>query len=171
MSHLPASDSFASDNNAGLCPEALEALLAANAEGHAAGYGGDAWTERAADRLRALFETDCAVFFVFNGTAANALVLAQLCRSYHAVIAHTESHVATDEAGAVGFCSGGAWLLTADTPLAKLTPQAVEAVATGGRGVHSVKPRALSLTQVTEMGTVYSRDELVALAEVAGRLG
>jgi threonine aldolase len=162
---------FASDNNAGICPEALEALLAANREGHAVGYGGDAWTERASDRLRALFETDCAVFFVFNGTAANALALAQICRPYHAVIAHAESHVATDEAGAVGFFSGGAWLLTADTPFAKLTPQAVEALATGGRGVHSVKPRALSLTQATEMGTVYTREELLALTETARRHG
>lgn len=162
---------FASDNNAGLCPEALEALLAANREGHAVGYGGDAWTERACSALRALFETDCAVFFVFSGTAANALALAQVCRSYHAVIAHAESHVATDEAGAVGFVSGGAWLLTADTPLAKLTPQAVEALATGGRGVHSVKPRALSLTQATEMGTVYGRAELAALTETARRHG
>src|SRR5262245_60863276 len=162
---------FASDNNAGLCPEALEALLAANAEGHAAGYGGDVWTERACQRLRVLFETDCAVFFVFNGTAANALALAQLCRPYHAVIAHAESHVATDEAGAVGFCSGGAWLLTADTPLAKLTPDAVEVLATSGRGVHSVKPCALSVSQVTEIGTVYRREELLALTETARRLG
>jgi threonine aldolase len=162
---------FASDNNAGLCPEALEALLAANREGHAVGYGGDAWTERACDRMRALFETDCAVFFVFNGTAANALALAQLCRSYHAVIAHADSHVATDEAGAVGFCSGGASLLTADTPHAKLTPAAVERLAGGGRSVHSVKPRALSLTQATEIGTLYSRDELLALTETARRLG
>jgi threonine aldolase len=165
------SQQFASDNNAGLCPEALEALIAANREGHAVGYGGDAWTERACNALRTLFETDCAVFFVFSGTAANALALAQLCRPYHAVIAHAESHVATDEAGAVGFFSGGAWLLTADTPIAKLTPAAVEALATSGRGVHSVKPRALSLTQATEMGTLYSRNELVALAGTARRLG
>jgi threonine aldolase len=165
------SQQFASDNNAGLCPEALEALLAANREGHAAGYGDDAWTERACRQLRELFETDCAVFFVFNGTAANALALAQLCRSYHAVIAHAESHVATDEAGAVGFCSGGAWLLTTDTPHAKLTPVAVETLASSGRGVHSVKPRVLSLTQATEMGTVYSREELLALTETARRLG
>jgi threonine aldolase len=162
---------FASDNNAGLCPEALEALLAANREGHATGYGDDAWTRRASERLRALFETDCVVYFVFNGTAANALALAQVCRPYHAVIAHAESHVATDEAGAVGFFSGGAWLLTADTPFAKLTPAAVEALATGGRGVHSVKPRALSLTEATEMGTVYTRDELLALTDMARRHG
>jgi threonine aldolase len=162
---------FASDNNAGLCPEALEAQIAANREGHVVGYGGDAWTERACNALRTLFETDCAVFLVFSGTAANALALAQLCRPYHAVIAHAESHVATDEAGAVGFFSGGAWLLTADTPLAKLMPTALEALATSGRGVHSVKPRALSLTQATEMGTLYSRDELIALTETARRLG
>jgi threonine aldolase len=165
------SQHFASDNNAGLCPEALEALLAANADGHTAGYGDDAWTQRAGDGLRALFESDCAVFLVFNGTAANALALAQLCRSYHAVIAHAESHAATDEAGAVGFFSGGAWLLTADTPFAKLTPAAVEALAASGRGVHSVKPRALTLTQATEMGTVYTREELIALTETARRLG
>ena len=165
------SQHFASDNNAGLCPEALEALLAANREGHAAGYGDDAWTARACDKLRALFEADCAVFLVFNGTAANALALAQLCRSYHAVIAHAESHIATDEAGAVGFFSGGASLLTADTPLAKLTPSAVEALGAAGRGVHSVKPRALSLTEATEMGTVYTRAELIALTETARRLG
>jgi threonine aldolase len=165
------SQQLASDNNAGLCPEALEALLAANREGHAVGYGGDAWTERACSALRALLETDCAVFLVFSGTAANALALAQLCRSYHAVIAHAESHVAADEAGAVGFFSGGAWLLTADTPLGKLTPAAVEALAGSGRGVHSVKPRVLSVTQATEMGTVYTREEIAALAEVAHRHG
>ncbi len=165
------SQHFASDNNAGLCPEALEALLAANREGHSAGYGADAWTERACDKLRALFETDCAVFLVCNGTAANALALAQLCRSYHAVIAHAESHIAADEAGAVGFFSGGASLLTADTPLAKLTPAAVKALGAGGRGVHSAKPRALSLAQATEMGTVYTRAEIVGLAETARRLG
>jgi threonine aldolase len=165
------SQHFASDNNAGLCPEALEALLAANAEGHTAGYGADAWTERACDRLRALLETDCAVFLVCNGTAANALALAQLCRSYHAVVAHADSHIATDEAGAVGFFSGGASILTAATPHAKLTPTAVEALADSGRGVHSVKPRALSLTQATEMGTLYTGQELIALTETARRLG
>jgi threonine aldolase len=165
------SQQFASDNNAGLCPEALEALIAANKEVHTPGYGDDAWTERACNRLRALFETDGAAFLVFNGTAANALALAQLCRPYHAVIAHADSHIATDEAGAVGFFSGGASLLTAATPYAKLTPEAVEALIAGGRGFHSVKPRALSLTQSTEVGTVYKRDELLALTEVARRYG
>jgi threonine aldolase len=162
---------FASDNNAGMCPEALEALLAANAEGHAVGYGDDAWTAKACDLVRALFERDCEVFFVFNGTAANALALAQLCKPWDAVIAHAESHVETDEAGAPGFFAGGAKIATAATPLAKLTPPVVEALAGQGRGVHSVRPRVLSLTQATEMGTVYTRDELAALSEAARRHG
>lgn len=158
---------FASDNNAGMCPEALEALVRANGEGHVPGYGADTWTEKVCDLLRALFETDAAVFLVFGGTAANALVLGQICRSYHAVVAHAECHVATDETGAAGFFSGGAGMLTADTPGGKLTPEAVERLATSGRGVHSVKARALSLTQATELGTVYTRSELAALTEAA----
>ena len=165
------SQQFASDNNAGLCPEALDALLRANREGHGAGYGDDAWTERACDRMRTLFETDAQVFFVFSGTAANALALAHICRPYHAVIAHAESHIVTDEAGAAGFFGGGAAILTADTPLAKVTPEAVEALASSGRGLHSVKPRALSVTQATEMGTVYALDELRGLTEAARRHG
>jgi threonine aldolase len=165
------SQQFASDNNAGLCPEALEAFLCTNAGGHAAGYGGDAWTETACNRLRTLFETDADVFLVFGGTASNALALGHICRSYHAVVAHAESHVATDEAGAAGFFSGGAAMLTADTPLGKLTPEAVERLATAGKGVHSVKPRALSLTQATELGTVYSAADIAALTEVARRHG
>lgn len=165
------SQQFASDNNAGLCPQALDALVRASSESHTPGYGDDAWTERACDRIRTLFETDAQVFFVFSGTAANALALAHICRPYHAVIAHAESHIATDEAGAAGFFSGGAAMLTADTPHAKLTPEAVEALATGGRGVHSVKPRAVSLTQATEMGTVYTLAEVRGLTAAARRHG
>jgi threonine aldolase len=162
---------FASDNNAGLCPAALAALIGANAEGHAPGYGDDLWTRRAGDRLRELFATDCAVFFVFNGTAANGLALAQICRPYHAVIAHALSHVETDEAGACGFFSGGARILSAATPLGKLTPAVVDALVGEGRGVHAVKPRALTLTQATELGTVYSLEEVRALCQVARRHG
>jgi threonine aldolase len=165
------SQHFASDNNAGLCPQALEALLRANAEGHAPGYGEDAWTARACDRLRELFEADCAVFFVFNGTAANALALAQVCKPYDAVIAHAESHIENDEAGAVGFFTGGAKIATAATAQGKLTPEGVAALAAKGRGVHSVRPRALSLTQATELGTLYTQADLAALTEVARRHG
>ena len=162
---------FASDNNAGICPEALEALLRANAEGHVAGYGDDAWTARACDRLRELFETDCEIFFVFNGTAANALTLAQICNPYHSIIAHKLSHIEEDEAGAPGYLSGGAKIVTLDLPLAKLTPGAVEAAAKLGRGVHHAKARVLSITQATELGTIYDVDEVCALGQVARRCG
>jgi threonine aldolase len=162
---------FASDNNAGMCPAALGKFLEANAAGHAAGYGDDRWTAEAKERIRALFEAECEVFFVFNGTAANSLALAHMCQPYHAVIAHAFSHVETDEAGAPEFFAGGAKLMTADTPLAKLTPEAVEQLATKFSGPHQVKPKVLSLTQATELGTVYTPEELGALAGVARRHG
>jgi threonine aldolase len=161
---------FASDNNAGMCAEALAALVRANAEGHVGGYGDDPWTERACARLREVFESSCEVFFVFNGTAANALALAQICKPYHAVIAHAFSHIEEDEAGAPGMFSGGAKIVTADTPLAKLTPEAVDALASKGqRGVHHIKVRAVSLTQATELGTVYTPQEVRAITETARR--
>jgi threonine aldolase len=162
---------FASDNNAGICQPALAAMLEANAAGHAVGYGDDIWTAKAKTLLQKLFECDCDIHFVFNGTAANALALAQICRPYHAVIAHAFSHVATDEAGAPSFFSGGATLLTADEPQAKLTPATVKRLATAMPGVHHVKPAALTLTQATELGTVYTRDELSALTDVARSCG
>lgn len=162
---------FASDNNAGICPPALARFIEANNAGHAVGYGDDPWTQEARARIAALFEAECDVHFVFNGTAANALALAQLCRSYNAVIGHSFSHIESDEAGAPEFFSGGAKLMTADTPLAKLTPVAVEALATRYSGPHHVKPAVLSLTQATELGTVYTPAELGALTAVARRHG
>ncbi len=162
---------FASDNNAGMCPAALDALIAANATGHAAGYGDDAWTQRASDLIRDLFAAPAEVFFVFNGTAANALSLAQLAKSYNAVIAHSFSHIEMDEAGAPEFFSGGAKLMLADTAHAKLTPAVVEKLATKHSGIHHVKAAVLSLTQATELGTVYCVDEVRALTAVAREHG
>ena len=101
---------FASDNTSGICPEALQAMVEANA-GRARPYGEDRWTERASDLLRELFEVDCDVFFTFNGTAANSLALASLCQSYHSVIVHELAHVETDECGGPEFFSNGTKLL------------------------------------------------------------
>ena len=166
------SQQFASDNNAGICPAALSALIEANAAGHAVGYGDDPWTAKAADAVRDVFEAPAAkVFFVFNGTAANALSLSQLCKPYNSIIAHAVSHVDTDEAGACSFFSGGATILPADTPLGKLTPEAVERLATRFSGVHHVKARAVSITQSTEMGTVYTLAEFAQLCSVARQHG
>ncbi len=162
---------FASDNNAGMCPPALAALIAANATGHASGYGDDHFTTRACDLIRDVFEAKPQVFFVFNGTAANALALAQITKSYNSIIAHAFSHIEMDEAGAPEFFSGGAKLMLADTPQAKLTPSAVEKLATKHDGIHHVKAAVLSLTQATELGTVYTVEEVRALTAVARRLG
>ena len=158
---------FASDNNAGMCPAALAALIAANASGHASGYGDDHYTTLACDLIRDVFESKPQVFFVFNGTAANALALAQVTKSYNAVITHGFSHIEMDEAGAPEFFSGGAKLMLANTPEAKLTPSAVEKLAAKHSGIHHVKAAVLSLTQATELGTVYTVDEVRALTAVA----
>jgi threonine aldolase len=160
---------FLSDNNAGMCPEAIEALIAENARGHVIGYGDDAATKAAEQAIADLFERECEVFFVFNGTSANALALAQMCQPYNGIISHGFSHVQWEEANAVGFFGGGASQLTIDTPAAKLTLAAVEEKATQFEGVHHVKVNALTLTQSTELGTVYSLDELAAFGELAKR--
>ena len=157
---------FASDNCAGICPEALQALLAANA-GDAPGYGEDDWTRRVSDRLRALFETDCDVYFVFNGTVANSLALASLCQSYHSVICHELAHVETDECGGPEFFSNGSKLLTVRGEGGKLTPEAVLETITRRSDIHFPKPRVVTLTQATEVGTVYRPAEVAAVAELA----
>lgn len=161
---------FASDNTAGIAPEALAALNAANT-GLAPSYGDDEWTLRAKRLISEFFATDCAVFFVFNGTAANALALAHFCRSYHSVICHEMSHVDTDECAAPEFFTGGSKVITLPGPAGKLTPAGVASVFGRGHGIHYPKPGALSLTQSTELGTVYTPAEVQALAHVAKQQG
>lgn len=157
---------FASDNTAGISPEAWLTLEEANHRADAS-YGEDQWTRRVTDRVREIFETDCEVFFVFNGTAANSLALAQLCRPYHSIVCHEQAHIETDECGAPEFLSGGSKLLATPGRNGKLDLHAVEAAIGRQRDLHSPKPRVLSVTQSTELGTVYKRDELAAIAEFA----
>lgn len=162
---------FASDNNAGMCPEAFAALTQANQAGHAGGYGDDPWTARAIAAIAGVLEHKAKVFFAGNGTAANALVLAQLLKPFDAVIAHAQSHIEEDEANAVGHFGAGAKIVTLAAPHAKLTPDLVREAAGRGRGVHSTRARALSITQSTELGTVYTPGEIGALSETAHALG
>jgi threonine aldolase len=157
---------FASDNTAAICPEAWAALQEANA-GAVASYGDDRWTRRACDLVREIFETDCEVFFAFNGTAANALALAQICQSFQAVICHENAHIVTDECGAPEFFSGGAKLVPTSGAKGKIDIHKAEAALARFRDFHSSKPRAISLAQTTEMGTVYTQDELTAIAQFA----
>ncbi|MDI4664029.1 low specificity L-threonine aldolase [Xanthobacter autotrophicus] len=161
---------FASDNYAGICPEAWAALDEAN-RGHVPAYGDDPWTERASKALRTLFGTACEVFFVFNGTAANALALASLCQSYHSVICSASAHVETDECGAPEFFSNGSKLLTAPAPDGKLTPDAIRALATSRSDLHFPKPGAVTITQSTETGLVYAIEEIRAISAACRELG
>jgi threonine aldolase len=161
----PQPQQFASDNYAGICPEAFAAMQLANA-GSATAYGADSWTQKGTDAFRTLFETGCDVFFVFNGTAANSLALAALCQSYHSVICSSSAHVETDECGAPEFFSNGSKLLVAPSTDGKLTPDAVRTLATTRSDIHFPKPRVVTITQPTETGLVYSIDEIRALAAV-----
>jgi threonine aldolase len=161
---------FASDNYAGIAPEAWQALAAANT-GYAASYGDDPWTARACDALRDFFETDCEVFFVFTGTAANSLALAALCQSYHSVICHETAHVETDECGASEFFSNGTKLLTVGGADGKVDHGEVERTVNRRRDIHYPKPKVLTISQPTELGTLYTPDELAALHGLTRRLG
>ena len=161
---------FASDNYAGICPQAWAAMDAAN-RGHAPAYGEDTWTQAAADAFRALFATDCEVFFAFNGTAANSMALAALCQSYHSVICAESAHVETDECGAPEFFSNGSKLLLAQTEVGKLTPASIRDIALKRQDIHYPKPRVVTLTQATEVGTVYRPDELKAISATCKELG
>ncbi|OIQ98831.1 Low specificity L-threonine aldolase [mine drainage metagenome] len=175
MSRLPPPSthdcSFASDNTAGICPEAWSALEEAN-RGCVTSYGNDEWTRRACDLIRDTFEKpDAEVYFVFNGTAANSLALASLCQSYHSVICHDYAHIETDECGAPEFFSNGTKLLVASGPNGKIQPEDVERLILKRTDIHFPKPRVLSLTQSTEWGTVYTLDEIRALTAAAKRHG
>ncbi len=161
---------FASDNSAGVCPEALSAFNLANS-GFAASYGNDDATHLVCDRLRELFEADAEIFFVFNGTAANSIALAALCQSYQAVICTDTAHVETDECGAPEFFSNGAKLLLAPHRHGKLTSAGVLEVITRRTDVHYPRPKVVTLTQSTEIGTIYQKGEISGIARIAQQHG
>ncbi len=157
---------FCSDNTAGASPEILEALSRTSA-GSVMPYGNDAATEALEKRFQALFETDCRVFPVATGTAANVLGLAVMTPPYGAIYCHEAAHINVDECGAPELYTGGAKLVPLPGEHGKFTPERLEAAVTGAGNVHSVQPAAVSLTQGTEAGTVYTSGEVAAIAEVA----
>jgi threonine aldolase len=160
---------FASDNTSGAPPQVMQALLRAN-EGFARSYGGDDIMARVTAQVRALFDApEASVHLVATGTAANALALAALTDPWGAVFCHRHAHIAEDECGAPEFYTNGAKLVLIDGAHGRLTPDALtEALATtGASGVHGVQRGCLSLTNVTEAGTVYTPDEIAALTAIA----
>ncbi len=163
---------FASDNWAGAHPEIMAALARAN-EGHAPSYGGDALTKRVEEKFAEIFAHEVAVFFVATGGAANALALSQLSPPWGMILCHEESHIQMDECGAPEFFTGGTKLLPIEGFAGKLTPAAVKSALAGfpERPPHGMPASALSLTQATECGTVYSVDEVKALCAAAKASG
>ena len=149
--------SFGSDNQSGAHAEILHAIAAVN-DGDAPGYGHDAWTADAAERVRAAFAA-AGAFFVFNGTAANVLGISLLVRPFDAVICAESAHLNVDECGAVERVLGNK-LLTVPTTDGKLTPELIESRLTGRSDEHRAQPRVVAIAQVTELGTCYSLDEL-----------
>src|ERR1041385_6749244 len=161
---------FASDNYAGVCPEAWAALEQANSH-HERSYGDDRWTQQASDLIREVFETDCEVFFVFNGTAANSLALSSCCQSYHSILCHETAHVETDECGAPEFFSNGTKVLVMGGSNGKVQPESILRMVRRRTDIHYPKPRVVSLTQATELGTIYSPAEVQAIGAQAKELG
>ncbi|BAT57738.1 low specificity L-threonine aldolase [Variibacter gotjawalensis] len=158
---------FASDNTAGIPAPILDAITAAN-EGYSLGYGNDDWTKRVEARLSELFEREVAAFLVPTGTVANSLALAHLSPPWGAVLCHVDSHVNDDESGAPEFFGGGLKLLELPGQNAKIDPAVLTERLSRLRGApHSVLPSVVSITQSTELGTVYSLSEIAALAEIA----
>jgi threonine aldolase len=163
---------FASDNAAGVAGPILDALRAVN-DGAMLAYGNDEVTARVQKRLCSIFERDLAVYLVETGTAANALALAHVSPLWGAVLCHREAHIVTSEAGAPEFFGGGLKLVTLDGEGCKITPAILNAALDGAEwgGPHHVTPSVLSLTQVTEAGTIYRPDEIKALADIAHARG
>jgi threonine aldolase len=163
---------FASDNTAPVSPDILRAVTQAN-EGAMSSYGADVVTARLRDAMDAVFERPVLTFPVATGTAANALALATLVRPFGAVICGEEAHIATDECGAPEFYMGGAKLVTLPNTDGRITPDQIDMVMTRAidGGVHHVLAEAVSITQATEWGTVYTLDEVAALSAVCRRHG
>jgi threonine aldolase len=161
---------FFSDNAAPACPAVLDAIVDANTLDTA--YAGDRWSQQLDARFSALFETEVRALWIGTGTAANSLALAALCPPHGGVVCHREAHIQVDECGAPMFFTHGASLMLGEGEGAKLTPEAVRAVIDPIRNdVHQVQPHALSITNATEYGRVYTPDEVAALGDLAKERG
>src|SRR5688572_8697015 len=162
---------FASDNITGAAPEIMASLIAAN-EGTCLPYGDDDYTRAVGELFKNVFERDVGVMLVSTGTAANALALASACPPYGAVFCRRESHIEHEEGGAVEHLAGGARLVPIDGMDGKFTARDLDAaIGAYSPAAYFFRPAAVSITQVTELGTVYSLDEIRAIGEVAHRHG
>lgn len=159
---------FCSDNQTGASPEVLEMINIANQD-YTHGYGDDQWTAQAVDALKTVFDCDLEAFFVSTGTAANALALSCLVHPWEAILCHRQAHILTDESTAPEFFAGGARMVPLAPGEGKITPAHLEAYfqTAGTELPHNPQAKALSVTQASEAGLVYTPDELKALGSVA----
>ena len=157
---------FASDNTSGICPQAMKWLQKAASERNLS-YGKDDWTVKAVNSIQTLFETDCEVFFVGTGTAANALALASMNQSYQSILCHRFSHIETDECGAPEYASNGAKLILVEGDHGKVDPISLLSAISRRSDIHFPKPKVISLSQATELGTIYDRSEILKINKIA----
>lgn len=160
---------FASDNNSGIHPEILNAISQAN-QGHAVGYGGDELTEKARQRFKQEFGEQTEVFFVFNGTGANVLGLSTLTQSFNSIICADTAHIQVDECGAPEKLTG-CKLLPVETVKGKIFPESIKKYLHGFDFEHHSQPKVISISQVTELGTIYSLEEIKAITSLAHEYG
>lgn len=155
--------SFGSDNNSGVHPQIMQALMQANQD-HALAYGDDPWTAQAVMDLKQCFGENAEPCFVFNGTGANVTAIRACCQPFHAVIAARTAHIAVDECGAPGFLSGAA-IKEVDTADGKLTPELIKPMLHGFGFEHHSQPKMVYISQCSELGTVYTVEEIKNLAD------
>ena len=156
---------FGSDNHSGFSPEVMEALIRAN-DRHALAYGDDEVTARLEALIKATFGSQASIYLVFNGTGANVLSIDAMCKSHEAVVCAETAHINVDECGAPQRVVG-CRLLTVDTPDGKLTPELVKTRLHGFGFEHHSQPKAISISQPTELGTLYTLEEIKSLADLA----
>jgi len=156
--------SFASDNNSGVHPDVMNAIIEANTN-HAIGYGDDSYTEKATMMLKEIFGNEAAPFFVFNGTGANAVALQAVTRSFNSIICAETAHIFVDECGAPARMTGCA-ITSVPTLDGKLTPELIRLKLTNFGVCHHSQPKAVYISQVTELGTVYTINEIRAIADL-----
>lgn len=157
--------SFASDNNSGVCPEVIEAIINAN-KNHAIAYGDDEWSRKAEKEINEAFGGNAKVLFTFNGTGSNCLALEICTRSFGLILCADTAHIVVDECGAPAKMTGCS-IKTIPTTDGKLTPEAIKPYLTGFGEPHHSQPQAIYLAQCTELGTVYTPDELRAITSLA----
>lgn len=161
--------SFASDNNSGVHPAIMEALVRANRQ-HALGYGDDPWTEEAVRKIRETFTADCEPLFVFNGTGSNVIALQLMTRPYHSILCAETAHIYVDECGSPVKMTG-CQIRPVVTPDGKLTPELIRPYLHGFGDQHHSQPGAIYLSQCTELGTVYTPEELKTITSLAHQHG